>query len=93
MKHTPGPWIKNTSSFKVYQQDRDRLRYGDAILIAQCGEDERFHPTEASANAHLITAAPEMYEICMDIASYWQKGQLPPEIIRQRLFALIERLK
>lgn len=61
-KFTPAPW-ELKPDYGIYTRDKD----GDALLIAQvydnAGEDV------AEANAHLIDAAPDMYEMLEEIAS------------------------
>ena len=56
-KHTPGPWVTDNYF------DITSLR-GDVIVRPPLSalEKARMHPGERQANAHLIAAAPAMYE-------------------------------
>lgn len=56
-KFTPGPWISKRPNGMVKTPD-------DVKLIASCyGDDPECHEDERQiANAHLIAAAPQLYE-------------------------------
>jgi hypothetical protein len=58
-KFTPGPWLaEKIGKWGVYSDD------ATGSIVAQCG-GFKFAPrpeVEQEANAHLIAAAPEMYE-------------------------------
>ncbi len=66
-KFTPGPWRSNGSDIFVEGDD------GDDRIIAGIGKSGGFrssvyspivaHKPEGRANAHLIAAAPELYEV------------------------------
>ena len=52
-KHTPGPWVVHTFTIS----GKEKLEVLDATGINAC----------VQANAHLIAAAPAMYEALMSI--------------------------
>ena len=66
-KHTPGPWeVDNPNWGLVAKRIHGAYRY-----IANCMSDE-FSMTEwpdetIKANAHLIAAAPELYNACKEL--------------------------
>lgn len=56
-KFTPGPWTasKYGDSFAIFDEKKSRICY--------CyGSFENRSPEESGENAHLIAAAPELYE-------------------------------
>lgn len=57
-KFTKGPWGES-----------GRLIYGSANLIATAGSTDIEDWLEVEANAALIAAAPEMYEMLKDLAA------------------------
>lgn len=63
-KHTPGPWeIANGEGVVVYGQPIRTYEVSardGSFWIAQV--QHAVHPTIGAENAHLIAAAPEMYE-------------------------------
>jgi hypothetical protein len=63
-KFTPGPWeLGDEAPLTIYAKD------GYAVTgIADADESEGGRPEEDVANAHLIAAAPEMYE-ALDVAA------------------------
>ena len=65
-KWTKGPWRISADSPTIIKKDYRRIGSDDGELIASaCGIDgSGFFPSdeEAKHNAHLIAAAPEMYE-------------------------------
>ena len=57
-KHTPGPWVANLTSV----EPKDEHEWvNDGWIIANC------QGSDALANAHLIAAAPDLYEALVDI--------------------------
>ena len=71
-KHTSGPWHVSKTGFSrkqpcptVYAAD-DELRY-----IAFCDDGLNFgNATDNLANAHLIAAAPDLYEACLQALTH-----------------------
>ena len=61
-KHTPGPWAVHTFTIS----GKERLEVLDATGTNAC----------VQANAHLIAAAPAMYEALVNIANAGQRGPL-----------------
>jgi hypothetical protein len=65
-KHTPGPWHFNAD----LSAHDTRLVYGlDGALVADCGRIYKRTLEEATANARLIAAAPDMLELLDNWAS------------------------
>lgn len=74
MKHTPGPW-------KVkFKKDCDwQIRSADGYSILAIPHDEEYgRPSEDSANANLIAAAPEMFEVLETMRAYFDHRNLTP---------------
>ena len=69
-KHTPGPWVKSTSSGMIRDSENK------AVAIALRGH------ADTEANAALIAAAPEMLELIMELVD--QPGQLHEDIVRMK---------
>ena len=71
-KHTPGPWNARRNHAETTESERINITAG-SVLIA-----ETHHAwidwEEQEANAHLIAAAPAMYEALQDIESYTELG-------------------
>ena len=71
-KHTPGPWVAHHSGI------------GDATVVAECGwvnkDGTPFNPTIISRidwpTAHLIAAAPAMYEALRRIKELMDSGDV-----------------
>ena len=73
-KPTPGPWkVPRHAWFQVVPEE---ALPGDYVL-AQCYESRQRSVEEAKANAHLIAAAPELYEAAR--AVYFQTYGHGPE--------------
>lgn len=75
-KHTPGPW--NVDGWNVYSESAKSLNerpcsyFAVATVSDASGSLVRFtiEKEEASANAALIAAAPEMYEVLKALIEY-----------------------
>ena len=79
-KHTPGPWSWNTdynedNVFSVWVEAPDVTHKTTNICVADCSWVELLE--EAEANAALIAAAPDMYEVLEDLLKY--KGVMSDE--------------
>lgn len=80
-KFTPGPWVliegQFNSEVEVTTDSRQENSKGKI-----CGMDIYFdgsHGVEQPANAHLIAAAPEMYEMLRDILKNYECGSFVDE--------------
>jgi predicted adenine nucleotide alpha hydrolase (AANH) superfamily ATPase len=74
-KFTPGPWkYVATSDSQLIQQTRTDL------LVAEVAQDETYDEAadvaEAEANAHLIAAAPELFEALTKILKHVEDMEL-----------------
>ena len=66
VKFTPGPWCLSKQSIRIIKKDFSAIGSDDGFLIASSmgRDDSGFYASdsEADANAHLIAAAPDLYE-------------------------------
>lgn len=68
-KHTPGPWVRD---FKPGYQCDVRAASGRKVAVTGGLQDPKtreayiVNSAENDANAHLIAAAPEMYDLLME---------------------------
>jgi hypothetical protein len=101
--HTPGPWVVRyiagggydtlSSAYRVLNgpDDRDRIVEVDTRDYDDCvdGDDYGVETSEqAEANAHLIAAAPEMYEFVKAILA--DRSAYPWHIAAANLIAKAE---
>lgn len=96
-KHTQGPWqviIDYDRNIKVYQ-DRPRLNEDDIeddihIATLRSATTRRYYPLhdEAIANAHLIAAAPMLYEVLKEIINDGVHCDVVPYLHRKAVEAL-----
>ena len=76
-KHTPGPWTVNPAGYTEHHRDSVIVDdAGDRIAVVR-GKDvvDSIH----IANAHLISAAPDLLEACKTLADYFS-GHNPQDI-------------
>ena len=95
-KHTPGPWTVSPN----YIASVEGAIFGDGKLytVANCGGlQSNFHPDLRdiqAANARLISAAPDLLSVCVqiygDAIEGLVRGQLSPELL-ERLAAAIAK--
>ena len=81
-KHTPGPWGVDATG-----QVCKRATNGSWDLIAYLDESPYYH--NKFANAHLIAAAPAMYEALQIMVKAANVDEIDPLV----MFASIERAK
>lgn len=85
-EHTPGPW-------KLWQNDVGAfvISQGDAAILCQ-RNDWDHRAAESSANARLISAAPDMLEALMEFVSMFPTvpGSIGDEV-RQKARAAIAK--
>ena len=62
-KHTPGPWFVDSSR---HFDTRIKQKVDDDVTIVVMGNWQPQFSDEQRANAHLIAAAPEMYEALIE---------------------------
>jgi len=73
-KHTPGPWkINQRNSQGDIEIIAPNENYKDGGFIAELSCDDK----NTSANARLISAAPELLEACKFVLSNLQVSRLP----------------
>lgn len=72
-KHTPGPW-------KVFPEESSTMVYCDDCLgsrVADCSAQHTIlQPEERKANAKLIAAAPDMFEVIKQLYDWAQANQI-----------------
>lgn len=83
MKSTPGPWTitkLNKTDIEI-EGGNGNLVYCDTLVVPDetIGADEIIE--ETIANAHLISAAPELLDACEEVLGLLQKGVPCSEII------------
>ncbi len=66
MKHTPGPWKAYKRAEPVGFAEYEIHYSDDGECVAEVVHGE--------ADAHLIAAAPDMYEALVSICEYWNGG-------------------
>lgn len=68
MNYTKGEWKLNDTAFSRYSTYRGKVSGARTFVVneglEQIAEAQGSTQIEAEANAHLIAAAPEMYEAC-----------------------------
>lgn len=77
-KHTPGPWSISDSSWVTNHRDIDAPTHGALAVVVWRMEEEERSP-ECEANAHLISAAPDLLEaleMAMEIGDQCSRGFL-----------------
>ena len=69
MSHTPGPWTIESNSenlLNIYRRD-ESSGIDLATLIAVVGIDDAYNHDEERANAHLISAAPDLFKALLAV--------------------------
>lgn len=67
MKHTPAPWRASIDRARDLRQITIPIGRSDQTTIARVTGP--MNPDEADANAHLMAAAPQMYQALLDAAN------------------------
>jgi hypothetical protein len=68
---TPGPWETYANDYRIRVKNA-----GYNKDVAFCFSED-FGAEEHSANASLIAAAPDMWELLQDIEAWFQDNQMP----------------
>ena len=89
-KHTPGPWriINSREQSKATIVGADFPRMGYVADVNLCRNNAR-QQADGHANAHLVKAAPAMYEALRAIIKNWERGDLAAAV-RQGTAALAQ---
>ena len=66
-KWTPGPWAQDKFALSV------DILASRPKLVATVKSKNCDSPEEMAANAHLIAAAPELYDALEDMVSLWER--------------------
>lgn len=78
-KHTPGPWVRD---FKPGYQCDVRAASGRKVAVTGGLQDPKtreayiVNSSENDANAHLIAAAPEMYDMLTTAVRYFRHNNI-----------------
>lgn len=66
-KFTPGPWVYRSKTREIGTVDKsDTQSYGMLLVVAYI---DGFDHEEHEANAHLIAAAPDLYDALQNLLS------------------------
>ena len=84
LKHTPGPWISIINNY-CSADLKGCFVLADGVKIAEVSARNINSQTICEANAHLIAAAPELYECLEGIVSSLQCGAPDALIIREEI--------
>ena len=71
-KHTPGPWNREEASHDLWWEEESILSPKGQIIAAT-----RNRCPEHAANARLIAAAPDLYDICRNFIEKVESGNYP----------------
>tara|TARA_R110000868_G_scaffold242882_1_gene498464 strand:+ start:184 stop:471 length:288 start_codon:yes stop_codon:yes gene_type:complete len=86
-KHTPGPWVIFCSNLCVGNETT-------SVATNGCSKGDKHHTGcaqpggEREANAHLIAAAPEMFEALKDLANEYGKIDFHENVYRKAIWAI-----
>ena len=77
-KFTQGPWFVclENHSLVLRQRDRDNNGYQPPALVVATGAECVYSASEIEANAALIAAAPEMYELLSEMLDNWDTNDI-----------------
>ena len=95
-KHTSGPWLIDNSTDSVNGHDLDAIsvvqKNGAQWCVAAVWTDLP-DIKEASANARLISKAPEMLEMLQEIADKFDKDQHLLNVSPTKIKELIKKIE
>jgi hypothetical protein len=89
-KHTPGPWVLKRATVPV-DDGIDVAIIGDGEIIAEVfarASATKWPPVEA--NASLISAAPEMFDLLQRVADYFADTDAPIGIEARRILGKVD---
>jgi len=86
MSHTPGPWSLSAESVYATRVDGPD---GNKVALAQYLLSEGRSTPEAIANARLISAAPDLLEVCEEILEELLDESSPVYLTVQQETALV----
>jgi hypothetical protein len=81
-KHTPGPWQTNLEISS--QAGRVAIEPDIAVVYVQSNRYDATASKQRLANARLIAAAPDLYEVVRELvecADYWSEYDVPLGVI------------
>jgi len=82
-KHTPGPWVTGNTSPLIFGVKRGNGTEPIGFVYGPSFTEKSKYGQTAMANARLIAAAPEMYEVIAAIATAMNLGYIPNEILSE----------
>lgn len=80
-KHTPGPWHFRAAIQEGQFVVRDRKSSGGFADIARVKGDKRSTLAQAEANARLIAAAPDLFELVKAMLANFHDQECSDEVI------------
>lgn len=91
--HTPGPWIAcDNNGYSIWRVTSPEYRAESASrTVAEVVGDS----AETEANAHLIAAAPEMYELLCEVRNHIDKTcrECESKAIVPKIDALMDKIE
>jgi hypothetical protein len=75
-KHTPGPWQAEEVAPKHSGANWVVYPESDDGFICHVSVDDDRAPSEVAANAHLIAAAPDLYQFAVDVFGWLKLNDL-----------------
>ena len=92
MKHTKEPWLMNTTK-KFINNKGLAITNQESKLICEVSHDlSQLSLEEYEANAKLIAAAPEMFEILKEMTNYLQGMDSNQNVVIRIPFALSKKV-
>jgi hypothetical protein len=95
-QHTPGPWhmgMGNGDGSVFAESGRTRLENGGTTLYPIAQVNGGWRTTEDEANARLIAAAPEMFELLYTVLPYIEMLELDQTYKPKTVAALTRRIR
>lgn len=93
MKHTPGPWKVSPEWPFPDEQGRKHdavvVEFGNGEQALICSFEHSVMRGSQNANARLIAAAPDMYEVCLQLDNW---GKSIPDLNELRKIRKLARI-
>lgn len=91
MKHTPGPWM--APDIMQYEESRINIFAEDTCVgcAYHLTDDPQNADDECKANARLIAAAPDMYDVLKTILDVWDEHKIIGPTVYQDTRAALKK--
>lgn len=96
VQHTPGPWHTGIGNgeFSIFSDSgRTRLESGGTALYPIAQINQGWNAAEDDANARLIAAAPEMFDLLYTVLPYIEMLELDQTYKPKTIAALTRRIR